>query len=60
MTAFTHLYGPFSDHFLIDVLAFFPLVRLFAVAGATAVYAVGFFFIRHNYGCFCASFFYLS
>jgi hypothetical protein len=56
----THLYGPLSDHLVVDVFALFPFQRLFAMAGIAAVAAMGFLFVRHSQDCFCASFSFLS
>ena len=47
MAAPAHLYGPLSDHLVVDVFALFPFQGLFAMAIIAAVDAIGFFFSGH-------------
>ncbi len=47
MAATAHLYGPLSDHLVVDVFALFPFQDLFAMAIIAAVDAIGFFFPGH-------------
>ena len=60
MALAAHLYGPLVNLPVIDVFAFFPLKGIVAMAGISAIAAMGFFFLRHNQDCFFSSFSSLS